>query len=398
VTVPVNIESVTSLLPLLSRSAESGFNVFDVMHHGTHEKQLSNVFSWVFSTGGTHNFNGLGQRVFVELINKQLVARNEVLLPNGPYVVRQEVNTAAPGHPADIADIVLENDSKSVGIVVENYWTSDGHEHGYELYATYGRPDRSSSTVVLLCAEVDQSRLRDRWEEAIVITYRSVLDALVQQLEGDKKYAKENGEQFAFLLQMHRKFSIGRVQMNDKRVLEFVAAMCATGEARRYQQNSSVLAAEQFSIDFADQARKSFNDGKEALQRILPVLKSYVSGELSGQLNRSFGAGVVSSVDAAYRGIYQWTINIHISQDDAKADQPELQIKFGPTAWHANEQDDFWTSRVAPEVADYSRLFLTRRSSRTVRQSTITLYEVLEGLSNSDTRLHDEIVALLSDS
>ena len=37
----------TALLPVLSRQSESQFNVFDVMHHGTHEKQLSNVFAWL---------------------------------------------------------------------------------------------------------------------------------------------------------------------------------------------------------------------------------------------------------------------------------------------------------------------------------------------------------------
>ena len=44
---------ITQLLPLLSRSRKSGFNVFDVMRHGTHEKQLSNVFGWLLDTEGT---------------------------------------------------------------------------------------------------------------------------------------------------------------------------------------------------------------------------------------------------------------------------------------------------------------------------------------------------------
>ncbi|GAA4707079.1 hypothetical protein GCM10025781_27130 [Kocuria gwangalliensis] len=35
---------VTALVPMLSRSLAEEFNVFRVMHHGTHEKQLSNVF------------------------------------------------------------------------------------------------------------------------------------------------------------------------------------------------------------------------------------------------------------------------------------------------------------------------------------------------------------------
>lgn len=36
---------VTRLVPSLSRSLAEQFDVFRVMHHGTHEKQLSNVFA-----------------------------------------------------------------------------------------------------------------------------------------------------------------------------------------------------------------------------------------------------------------------------------------------------------------------------------------------------------------
>jgi hypothetical protein len=35
---------VTDLLPVLGRPLDRGFNVLDVMHHGSHEKQISNVF------------------------------------------------------------------------------------------------------------------------------------------------------------------------------------------------------------------------------------------------------------------------------------------------------------------------------------------------------------------
>lgn len=35
----VTQDLVSRLLPVLGRSLEAGFNVFDVMHHGLHEKQ-----------------------------------------------------------------------------------------------------------------------------------------------------------------------------------------------------------------------------------------------------------------------------------------------------------------------------------------------------------------------
>ena len=84
--------------------------------------------------------------------------------------------------------------------------------------------------------------------------------------------------------------------------------------------------------------------------------------------------------------------------DGEKFGEARLQLKFGPSAWFANEKDPHWKRTVDPEVADYSRLFLTRAKTKEVRQSEVTLQEVLDGLAPSDRRLHDEIVQLLSDS
>ena len=75
-----------------------------------------------------------------------------------------------------------------------------------------------------------------------------------------------------------------------------------------------------------------------------------------------------------------------------------LQLKFGPSAWFANERDSHWKVKVDPKAADYSRLFITSAKTREIRQSVVTLQEVLDGLSAEDLRLHDEIVKLLIDS
>ena len=61
---------VTNLLPGLGRSSKAGFNVFDVMRHGTHEKQISNVFGWLLDAEGSHNLGDLFQRIFVEEFNR----------------------------------------------------------------------------------------------------------------------------------------------------------------------------------------------------------------------------------------------------------------------------------------------------------------------------------------
>ena len=50
----VNEELVTTLLPILAKRSEREFNVFTVMHHGTHEKQLSNVIAWLLDVDETH--------------------------------------------------------------------------------------------------------------------------------------------------------------------------------------------------------------------------------------------------------------------------------------------------------------------------------------------------------
>jgi hypothetical protein len=387
----VSNDLITRLLPVLGRSLDVGFNVFDVMHHGTHEKQLSNVFRWLFEIGGTHNFEALGQQLFLELINLSRI--DEPALPAGRYTVRQEVNTAEVGDGGDIADIVLESDSAR--IVVENYGTSDGHGHDYDRYLTFSRRDGKLGAVVLLCAEVDITLQTDGWEKAPVVTYERLLDRLVAELVQDSRYAKRSQAQHAFISQMHRKFASGKGRMSDQEVLDFVTAMCATGEAKRYQERDRDVAAERFASDLAQQARQRFGEGRELLQQVRARLQSYGSVILRQQLNATMGAGYVEKVTARYSGIYQWSINFETKEAQESFDDARFQIKFGPSAWFANEQQTFWKQKVMPEAADYSRLFITRVSNHEIRQSAVSLHEVLEGLSPDDSRLHDEIVALL---
>lgn len=385
---------IARLLPVLGRSLDVGFNVFDVMHHGTHEKQLSNVFRWIFEIGGTHNFEALGQQLFVEMINEELLKLRQEndLLPAGPYTVRQEVNTAPNGKAGDIADVVLECDSAV--IVVENYGTSDGHGHGFDRYLAFGQRGDRFSTVVLLCGEEDRTLQIDGWEQAPVVTYERLLDRLIAKLGQDSEYAKRNEEQHTFISQIHRKFASGEGRMSDKGVLDFVTAMCITGEAKRYQERNREVAAERFASDLAQQAREQFDEGREVLQRVKARLRSY-GKVLSQQLNDTLGSEYIEKVTANLSGIYQWTINFETAQTHDPFGEGRLQIKFGPSAWYANEQDSYWRTKISPENADYSRLSLTRESSYEIRQSTVSLVEVLEGLTPDDTRLHDEIIALI---
>lgn len=401
---------VDALLPVLGRSLEATFNVFDVMHHGLHEKQISNVFAWLLSADGTHRLDDRFQRILVEEVNHRLGDQGD--LPVGPYAVLQEVNTAAPGEVPDIADLVLEE--SAAAIVVENYFTSDGHGHSYDSYLQHSRRGGRRGEVVLLCRDEDASLQTLGWERAPVVTYAGLLGRLLTELRPDHRYQRDNPEAYSFIEQMQRKVLTERGRSVDQDVLNFLVAMCDCGEARRYQVKSPDVAAEEFANDLAEQARHRFGEGRELLQRAKARLRAFGDGPLREQLEDTFGSGSVRDVSARYAGVYQWTINFTLdegavaakSSEDSPSiagpdeclrapDEAMLQIKFGPSAWHSNAQDSAWRNTVPGSEADYSRLFITRAKTSEIRQSSVTLQEVLDGIESSDRRLHEEIVDLL---
>jgi PD-(D/E)XK nuclease superfamily len=387
---------VTPLLPVLSRSLHPGFNVFDVMHHGTHEKQISNVFRWLLETDESHRLGDRFLRIFIDEVNRGLDNEDaEEFVPTA-FLVLQEVNTAAPGHPEDIADLVLQNEDAV--IVVENYFTSDGHGHSYDGYLTFSQRDGRDGAVALLCSDKDSSLQAEGWENASVITYGRLLERLREAIESDHGYQRTNPEQCSFIDQMHRKFAQKRGRMQDHQVIDFVAAMCATGEAGRFAEIPHTPAAERFANEVAVQALERFGESRELLLRVKGRLRNFSSETLKAQLDATQGDGFVSRVSANYSGTYQWTVNFHVHDDGEDIGEFKLALKFGPSAWFANEKDPHWERTVDPGVADYSHLFLTRTARvLEVRQSEVTLQEVLDGLAPSDFRLHDEIVQLLRD-
>ncbi len=385
---------VTGLLPVLGRSLDIGFNVFDVMHHGIHEKQLSNVFRWLLDADGTHGLDSRFTRIFVDKVNQRL--GDDEPLPLGGYWVRQEVNTSVDGVGADIADLVLE--SESVRIVVENYFTSDGHGHDYGGYLAYSRRDDRRGVVVLLCAAEDRSLQTLGWENAPVLTYGTLIDRLHDDVAGDAAYCRKNPEAVMFIEQMHRKFGKGRGRMDDEDVLGFIVAMCDSGEAKRYGLQPQSVAAEQFATDLAEQARHRFGEGRDLLRQVKKRLRSFSDQHLQRQLHASFGDGFVHKVRSNYQGIFEWTVYVDIDAQSVGFDETRFGLVFGPTAWFTNEREQGWKSTVDPEDADYSHVFFWRKNARVVRQSSVTLREVLDGLEPSDARLHDEILEALSDT
>ncbi len=63
---------VARFLPVLQSSTDQGFNVFNVMHHGTHEKQISNVFRWLLEPEGSHHLGDTFLRIFIDELNERL--------------------------------------------------------------------------------------------------------------------------------------------------------------------------------------------------------------------------------------------------------------------------------------------------------------------------------------
>lgn len=387
----VTEDLITPLLPFVLGARDVGFNVFDVMRHGTHEKQLSNVFAWLLDIDGTHRLGDRFQRIFVDEVNRGLKDGDPV--GYGPYAVRQEVNTAATRLGGDFADLVLE--SEYAVLVVENYATSDGHGHSYDRYVEFGCRGARCGVGVLLCRDVDPSAQTQGWEHAPVVTYGALVNRLRDAVAGDRRYQRTNPEAFSFIDQLHRKYGEGNTRMEDSEALHFVTAMCATGASVRYGEKGLEQAAARFAEDVSKQGHERFVEGHELLQRVKWKLKAFCDQQLRMQLNETYGDGFVSQIGAKYSGIYQWTVNLVIPETGGNTEEAPLQVEFGPSARYANVDDPGWGRTAGRGEAEYSHLFLTRAVTREVRQSAVTLQQVLDGISYNDRTLHDEVVDLL---
>src|SRR4029077_17449558 len=135
------------------------------------------------------------QDIFLAAVNASL-ADGEKIAP-GTFSVRQERNTSDDGQSMDIADLVLEN--ASTAIVIENYFTSDGHGHSYEGYRAFGARGGRRSIVVMLCEMEDRSALTVGWQEAPVVTYAPLLTKLAVEVRNDSAYQRSYPEQCTFI-------------------------------------------------------------------------------------------------------------------------------------------------------------------------------------------------------
>lgn len=379
---------VTMLVPSLANSLAEQFNVFQVMHHGTHEKQLSNVFAWLLDADGTHQLGDAFQRLFVEHVNRQLPASSQ--LPVNGYQVAQEVDTAGQGGlDKDIADVVLTSDRAR--IVVENFEWSDGHGHGYERYLAHGSRDGKQGVVVLLCVRHVSHLLRDGWENAVVLTYADVLESLQGHVTSDTAWRRGHPRQDFFITELVQHYMEGPGVVSVEDEIGFLKAMCDTGESARYGHRPQETAAQQFADLLALHAKRQFEEGRKTLSAVKRGLRQYSVSTLAHQLDAT-PAGQVVAVQTPFVGQWEWCVALR------RADpQPDLFLEFGPTAVVENGR--------APEPLtdpDYARIFVTRLAPHgdnidRIMQTDVGLDEVLSGLSNGDSRLRDALLALNED-
>lgn len=374
---------VSALLPGLSRSLSEDFNVFRVMHHGTHEKQLSNVFAWLLNPAGTHELGDVFQRIFLDKVNADLPAEEQ--LPPSGYTVAQEVNTQGDGADAgqDIADMLLTR--ADAALAVENYGVSDGHGHDYHRYLSHARGAGRRAAVVLLCLRHIPERQQDGWNQAVVLTYGGLLRELNAHVAADRSWRRRHPEQHFFLQQMHRHFVEGPSAVNLDDQLAFIRTMCETGESARYGHRPQARAAEEFADLVAEHARRQFEDSRKVLAQVKARLRSYARAVLTDQVNEKLDEGRVVDSSARLVGQWEWCVTLKID------DRPFVHLEFGPTA--VVEVD---RALSAPDDPDYSTVFVTRQGPSggidLALPTTVTLHEVLDGLDPEDLRLRDTVL------
>lgn len=385
---------VTALVPSLSKSLEEQFNVLTVMHHGTHEKQRSNIFAWLLDSQGTHKLEDRFQRIFIAQLNSKMPSG--VQLPSHNYLVTTEVNTLADGKKGgDIADIVLTSDTARV--VIENYDISDGHGHSYHGYLNFGTEGGRQGVVVLLCETYQQHRQTQGWEQAIVITYAELLDELKRVIAKDKTWLCAHPSQNFFITQLFEHYVEGPKVMDTNQTLAFLKAMSETGESQRYGKNNEKgedTQAEEFAQILAQHARNQFVQGREVLSTIKTNLKSFIDKQLLHQINQTLGEKIVTGTKVP-SGLHQWYVRLE-GDSEKYFDGMVAGLIFGPSAAEYNLK--YTTPPI--ESPDFGKVFVRVLTGELRKgnllgllfETDVDLAEVYAGLASDDYRLRDAVL------
>jgi hypothetical protein len=163
------------------------------------------------------------------------------------------------GHEAggrDIADIVLT--CARARLVVENFESSDGHEHDYYRYLAHGGAGGKQGVVVLLCARREPHLQRDGWEQAVVLTYAELLEPLRAHIAGDARRRHAHPQQEFFINQRWEHFMEGAGSMSREEQIASITSMCETGESARYAHRPPDVAAQKSAELPAQHAKRQF--------------------------------------------------------------------------------------------------------------------------------------------
>lgn len=381
---------VTTLLPSLSKSLSENFNIFRVMHHGTHEKQISNIFAWLLTVDGTHGLGDKFQQAFIARVNGRVHSDNH--LPLSGYRVVQEVDTRTvkgtdDDESMDIADIFLWR--SDAALVIENYGTSDGHGHSYNRYLAHGAARGRTAVVVLLCHRHEAHLQNDGWELATVVTYSEVLSDLKAEVESDSVWRREHPEQLFFINQMYQHFVKGPESVDVTDQVSFIKAMCETGESARYGYRPRDRAGQEFADLAAEHARKQFEESRLTLAKVKDRLRSFARSVLIEQVNSVVEYGRIEKVVTRFVGQWEWCVELQRADS-----QPTIFLEFGPTAVVEN-------ARAEEAIADpdYSQVFVTLRDPETdgiarIAQTEVSLAEVIAGVGRDDSRLRDAVLSI----
>lgn len=373
-------------MPILTRPRHPDrFDLFEVMHHGTHEKQMSNVFAWLLDADGSHNLLGKFVDIFLAEVNKDRPGRDP--LKSERFTILQERNTADVGQPADIADIVMVG--KQSCLVIENYKFSDGHHHQYENYLQFGLSHAAESTVVMLCELIDRDALKDGWEDAAVVTYSALVSQLIDVIDYDPEYRTKNPEQAVFIDQMYDHFSKGSNRVNDDATVDFVKELCLAGEVDALGSQRPEAAASDLGERLKQETIDLVAASRDLLYRCKWALIPFVENQLPAQLE---SLGVSDLYSSVYRRSKDWYTGSVSLKDDANNDV--FHILFGHTAGVANRAEYFfdWVTQPVPDP-DFSYIFLLDAEGK-LTQSSVKIVDVLQGLADDDMRLAEEIVSI----
>ena len=393
----------TKLIPIFADVRPPEFNTIAVLRHGTHEKNLSNLFAWLLDPGGSHRLGNQFAGIFIKHVNaRDLFGRT--ISEYGPWLVEQEVNVSEPLDSKDIADISLSTGTTAV--VIENYHVSDGHGHSYDKYFKHGQrligedPNlvpacSSNSFVVLLCQYVDKERQdASGWKDASVVTYAALITDLIALIESEPEYRLQNENAYGFLKQVESYFIRGEGMPRAKDLTDFVAALCDANESVELVSTDS----EAFADRMRDEAALHFDESRRFLNENKSQLRDYARRILTPQLLNHLKVRD-AQVSIGMSGVYQWTVNIDMSLGTASVQAEDetsrLQLKFGPSAHFAITHDPEWKGGWATDISpDYSKVFVTW--DRTIYQTDVSMTEIGRILTEQDPVLAHQVLEIFA--